>query len=602
MSPRIQVMLGPGRARRDDGDALRRPKRCSSRTTSSSRSPRATTSSSGTTSPIPYLVVTGHRYPAPGISPRRARRAPPLLRAVSRTPARCARAYSSCRRCSASAPARTPSSRNRSRPCLLHQIRRCTAPCVGLVERRGLRGGRARAPSCSCPGKEDEVMERLAARMAERRGAHGVRGGRRSTATRSRRCARCVEKQFVSGQGGDADVIACGRAAGVACVNLVMIRGGHHLGDRNFFPRNADDAAPEQVLEAFLAAALPAARHPVADRRRRAARRARRSRSCSPSARDAPVQHRDPTRPARAARGSRWRGRTRSSAPSRSSRSQATQETRLAALQQALELPDTAQRIECFDVSHTMGEATVASCVVYDRSAMQKGEYRRYNIAASVGREAPSLPAPSADSCANEPAHAVGPELPAPAYRRRHRAGRRLRGDARSADAALPQGRGGGGQGAGPRADRRRQGPARRGARGVRRDRPDRRRRRRGRQGRGAQAGAGAAVAAGRAASPLQLAAGPSRAASHTADPRRSAPLRDPGASRAPRQGALDLDRWKRSRESARSAARSCSRASAGCAACSPRASTTSRRSTASAARSRRRSTQDDTAAEADRR
>jgi excinuclease ABC subunit C len=62
---------------------------------------------------------------------------------------------------------------------------------------------------------------------------------------------------------------------------------------------------------------------------------------------------------------------------------QATQEARLGALQQALDLPDTVQRIECFDVSHTMGEATVASCVVYDRSALQKGEYRRYNIAVS---------------------------------------------------------------------------------------------------------------------------------------------------------------------------------------------------------------------------
>jgi excinuclease ABC subunit C len=68
---------------------------------------------------------------------------------------------------------------------------------------------------------------------------------------------------------------------------------------------------------------------------------------------------------------------------------QATQEARLTALQQALDLPDTVQRIECFDVSHTMGEATVASCVVYDRSALQKGEYRRFNIAVKADDMSP---------------------------------------------------------------------------------------------------------------------------------------------------------------------------------------------------------------------
>jgi excinuclease ABC subunit C len=266
---------------------------------------------------------------------------------------------------------------NRSRPCLLHQIRRCTAPCVGLIGEAEYAED-VRSAELFLKGKEDEVVERLIGRMnaAAERLNYEEAALIRDQITALKRVR---EKQFVSGEAGrDADIIACARAAGLTCVNLVMIRGGHHLGDKNFFPRNADDCTDEEIIEAFLAqhylrhgippqivvgAAIEAggfeqilseqagrkvqiATHPVG--RRRA-----------------------------------WLEMALKNAQLGAAQTlglQATQEARLAAVQQALGVPDTMQRIECFDISHTMGEATVASCVVYDRAGLQNSEYRRYNI------------------------------------------------------------------------------------------------------------------------------------------------------------------------------------------------------------------------------
>jgi excinuclease ABC subunit C len=265
---------------------------------------------------------------------------------------------------------------NRSRPCLLHQIRRCTAPCVGLVTDAAYAED-VRSASQFLAGKEDEVARRLEARMsdaAERTNYEEAAVFRDQIAA----LRKVREKQFVSGEGDDTDVIAHGRAAGIACVNLVMIRGGRHLGDKNFFPRNAEDSTPEQVVEAFvqqhyLQHGVPSqiivgakidahAFEPLLSER--AGRKVRINMNPGGA-------HRAwldmATRNAQLGAGQAL-GQL------------ATQEARLSALQQALDLPETAQRIECFDVSHTMGEATVASCVVYDRSAMQNGEYRRYNI------------------------------------------------------------------------------------------------------------------------------------------------------------------------------------------------------------------------------
>jgi len=333
----------------------------------------------------PYLVVSGHRFPRLGFhrgpldKPHRyfgpfpdagaVRESIQLLQKVFRI-----------RTCEDTVFT------NRSRPCLLHQLRRCTGPCVGLVSEADYAED-VRSAELFLTGKEDEVVERLEARMSA--AASHLRYEEAALYRDQIAALRRVrEKQFVSGEGKDTDVIAFGRAGGVTCVNLAMIRGGRHLGDKNFFPRNADDSDPETVIEAFmlqhyLQHGVPP--HIVVGAgidagplegllSERAGREVRIS-----------------ARPAGARRA--WLEMARRNAQLGAEQAlglQATQEARLTALQQALELPETVQRIECFDVSHTLGEATVASCVVYDRSGMQKGDYRRYNIQVRTDDRSPS--------------------------------------------------------------------------------------------------------------------------------------------------------------------------------------------------------------------
>jgi excinuclease ABC subunit C len=265
---------------------------------------------------------------------------------------------------------------NRSRPCLLHQIRRCTAPCVRLVTEEAYRED-VRSAALFLSGKEDEVTERLEARMneaAERMSYEEAAVFRDQLAA----LRKVREKQFVEGETDDADVIAAGRAAGVVCVNLVMIRGGRHLGDKNFFPRNADDATTELVIEAFVQQHY--LQHGVPSQIVVGAKMDAQALE-ELLAERAGHKVRINTNPGGTHKA--WLDmaiRNAELGAGQALGQLATQETRLSALQQALELPETAQRIECFDVSHTMGEATVASCVVFDRSSMQKSDYRRYNV------------------------------------------------------------------------------------------------------------------------------------------------------------------------------------------------------------------------------
>lgn len=280
---------------------------------------------------------------------------------------------------------------NRSRPCLLHQIQRCTAPCVGRVSESDYAED-VNSAALFLSGKEDEVIERLEANMnaaAERLDYEQAAVYRDQIAA----LRKVRERQFVSkeAEAVDVDVVAYGRAGNIACINLAMIRGGRHLGDKNFFPRNAEDSDAEQVVESFLLQHYlrhAAPTHIVVGARVNAAT----LEELLAERAGHPVKLGVNPSGARLA----WlEMATRNAQLAAEQRlgSLATQEQRLAALQQALDLPETARRIECFDASHTQGEATVVACVVYDRCAMQKSDYRRYNIAVATGGAPPDLEA-----------------------------------------------------------------------------------------------------------------------------------------------------------------------------------------------------------------
>jgi excinuclease ABC subunit C len=254
---------------------------------------------------------------------------------------------------------------HRSRPCLLHQIKRCTAPCTGRISAELYAEDVANA-ALFLEGREDDVMRLLTSKM---QAASESREYEKAAAYRDqvRALSRVQVRQYVeSNRGVDADVVACVIEGEIACVNLVMIRAGRHVGDRSFFPANAEGATAAEVVTAFLEQHY--VEQPPPD--------------LVVTSEEVDIEGVSVFKPSHGER-KVWLDMARKNALlaiAQRVRDRATQEGRLLALRETLGLPEGAQRVECFDISHTMGEATVASCVVYDRSQMQKSEYRRFNI------------------------------------------------------------------------------------------------------------------------------------------------------------------------------------------------------------------------------
>jgi excinuclease ABC subunit C len=276
---------------------------------------------------------------------------------------------------------------NRTRPCLLHQIHRCSGPCVNLISKEDYAADVENAANF-LRGRQNELMASLEQKM------HAYAADlnfEQAAAVRNQISAlsRVLQKQTMeTGSDSDIDIIAVLVHGGRACVNLAMVRGGRHLGDRAYFPlhlengMNASDEPVEQeVLKAFLAQHyldkfIPATLVLNMELN-------------EPELMVALMEqcgHRINLVFQPQGQRRQWLEMAQKGAEIALARllsEQGSQQARTRALVEALALESEdieTLRIECFDISHTQGEATQASCVVFHHHAMQNGEYRRYNI------------------------------------------------------------------------------------------------------------------------------------------------------------------------------------------------------------------------------
>ena len=268
--------------------------------------------------------------------------------------------------------------RNRTRPCLQYQIGRCSAPCVGLISVEDYRVD-VRHAEMFLEGRSNAVIDELAEAMEQ---ASKALQFERAAKLRDQVAAlRQLQAQHhVQGASADMDVIACRIEAGIACVSVLFFRNGISLGTRDFFPRLPLDAEPADVLTQFIAQYYldrPVPRELIlgealADQEILAellSQHAGRVVELKSSVRGERAQFLQMAeRNAQASLTARLASRQ-------------TLGTRFDDLQKVLGLDEPPRRIECFDISHTMGELTVASCVVFGPEGPEKSHYRRFNIA-----------------------------------------------------------------------------------------------------------------------------------------------------------------------------------------------------------------------------
>jgi excinuclease ABC subunit C len=266
---------------------------------------------------------------------------------------------------------------NRSRPCLEYQIERCTAPCVGLIDQASYAED-VHDTLMFLEGDGRQLIDALAQRMekasAELNFEKAARYRDQIATLRT-----VLERQSVHGEQGDVDIIACALRGHTSCIQMVFIRGGQQIGDQTFFPVMPEEQDGQSLIEAFVGQYYLGKPIP-------------REILVSESLEDPALLEEMLT--AQAGHSVRISGKLRGERARRVQLARTNAEsaltaklanrqdmhTRFLALGQTLQCAETPKRLECFDISHTQGELTVASCVVFDQQGPVKSAYRRFNI------------------------------------------------------------------------------------------------------------------------------------------------------------------------------------------------------------------------------
>ncbi len=267
--------------------------------------------------------------------------------------------------------------KNRSRPCMEHQIQRCSAPCVNLISEEDYKEDVDQA-MMFLNGKDTKVINNLSEKMSIFSEKNEFE---RAAVFRDRiQSLRQVRlKQFVSDfSENDADIIAIGEKEGVFCINLVIIRNAKHLGDKSFFPRGVADNTDNNILEIFIAQYYDEKSPPPVVIIEKKVNKSLLEKFFELK------KYKKIKIITRLTNEKRmWMEMAKKNALiaiSQKSNETLSFKNKIEAFTKLLNIPSSKNRIECFDVSHMMGEGTVASCVVFDKNGIQKKDYRRYNI------------------------------------------------------------------------------------------------------------------------------------------------------------------------------------------------------------------------------
>ena len=267
--------------------------------------------------------------------------------------------------------------RNRSRPCMEHQIQRCSAPCVNLISEQDYKEDIDQA-MLFLNGKDTKVINSLSEKMSYFAEKNEFE---RAAVFRDRiQSLRQVRlKQFVSDfSENDADIIAIEEKAGIYCVNLVMIRNSKHLGDKSFSPKGTVESQDNNILEIFIAQYYNEKSPPPVVIIEKKVNKSLLEKFFELK------KYRKIKIITRLTKEKRmWMEMAKKNALiniSQQSNEKLSFKNKVEAFTKLLNIDSTKNRIECFDVSHMMGEGTVASCVVFDKNGIQKKDYRKYNI------------------------------------------------------------------------------------------------------------------------------------------------------------------------------------------------------------------------------